>query len=158
MPRCFRTATPHSMALAVDANAPVQQTDTMDIVTARSTAKKWLIRGVAWGLLAFLVGVALYTTATLNYTYSSGERVGFVQKMSKRGWLCKTNEGDLAMVNIAGQPAQMFAFTVRDDKVVQQIESLAGHKLALRYEEHAGIPSSCFGDTRYFVTDVQKAE
>ncbi|MDP9033607.1 MAG: hypothetical protein M3O50_02280 [Myxococcota bacterium] len=130
----------------------------MDTAKARATASKWLLRVLLWAGLAFVVFAGLYTTASLNYTYSSGERVGFVQKMSKRGWVCKTNEGDLAMVNIAGQPAQMFAFTVRDDKIVQQIEALAGHKVALHYEEHAGIPSSCFGDTRYFVTEVQKAE
>ena len=100
----------------------------------------------------------LYTVVTLNYSYSKGERVGFVQKLSKRGWVCKTDEGDLAMVNMAGQQAQMFSFTVRDDQVAKQIEDLSGHRVVLEYEEHKGIPSSCFGDTTYFVTSVRKTD
>ena len=105
-----------------------------------------------------VVGSVLYTLATLNYSYSKGERVGFVQKLSKRGWLCKTEEGDLAMVNMAGQQAQMFSFTVRDDQVAKQIEDFSGHRVVLEYEEHRGIPSSCFGDTTYFVTSVRKTD
>jgi hypothetical protein len=130
----------------------------MDIDSAKKSGKKWLIRLVVGGLLLTVLGSSLYTCATLNYSYSKGERVGFVQKLSKRGWICKTNEGELAMVNMAGQQAEMFYFTVRDDALVQKIESFAGHRVALQYEEHKGIPSSCFGDTTYFVTGATKTE
>ena len=130
----------------------------MDLATAGKNTKKWGLRiGVGAALLA-VVGTGLYTFATLHYTYSNGERVGFVQKLSKRGWVCKTNEGDLAMVNMPGQTAQMFSFTVRDDAVAKQIEDLSGHRVVLEYEEHQGIPSSCFGDTPYFVTSVHKTD
>jgi hypothetical protein len=130
----------------------------MDLKKTGASAKKWAIRVVVGGLLLFIVGFGLYTYATLSYSYSKGERVGFVQKLSQRGWLCKTNEGDLAMVNIAGQQAEIFHFTVRDDAVAKKIETFAGHKVAIQYEEHRGIPSSCFGDTTSFVVDVSKAE
>jgi hypothetical protein len=130
----------------------------MDLKETGAKAKKWGIRLVVGALLLAVVGVGLYTLATLNYAYSKGERVGFVQKISKKGWVCKTDEGELAMVNIAGQQAEIFHFSVRDDEVVKKIESFAGHKVALQYEEHRGIPSSCFGDTTYFVVDVSKAE
>lgn len=130
----------------------------MDLATAGTKAKKLGIRIAIGAVLLVVVGSVLYTVVTLNYSYSKGERVGFVQKLSKRGWLCKTNEGDLAMVNMAGQQAQMFSFTVRDDQVSKQIEDLSGHRVVLEYEEHKGIPSSCFGDTPYFVTAVRKAE
>jgi hypothetical protein len=130
----------------------------MDIATAGAKAKKWTLRIAVGGVLFAIVGGALYTFATLSFSYSKGERVGFVQKLSKRGWLCKTNEGDLAMVNMAGQQAEMFYFTVRDDQVVKQIDDLSGHRVVVDYEEHRGIPSSCFGDTSYFVTGVRKAE
>jgi hypothetical protein len=130
----------------------------MDLKETGAKAKKWAIRLVVGGLLLFVAGFALYTLATLNYSYSKGERVGFVQKLSQRGWLCKTNEGDLAMVNIVGQQAEIFHFTVRDDAVAKKIETFAGHKVALQYEEHRGVPSSCFGDTTSFVVDVSKAE
>jgi hypothetical protein len=130
----------------------------MDIKETGAQAKKWGIRLLIGGSLLAIVGFGLYTFATLSFSYSKGERVGFVQKISKRGWLCKTNEGELAMVNMAGQQAEKFYFTVRDDAVSEKIQSLAGHRVKLQYEEHKGIPTSCFGDTEYFVVDADKAE
>jgi hypothetical protein len=130
----------------------------MDLSKAKATGKRWLRRVIIGVVLLGIIVPVLYTLLTLNYSYSKGERVGFVQKLSKRGWMCKTNEGDLAMVNMAGQPAQMFSFTVRDDAVAKEIESLAGHRVEIHYEEHKGVPSSCFGDTPYFVTDVKKTD
>ncbi len=121
-------------------------------------AKKWGIRILVGGVLVAVLGSALYTFATLNFSYSKGERVGFVQKLSKKGWLCKTNEGELAMVNIVGQQAEKFYFTVRDDALAQKIESFAGHRVALEYEEHKGVPSSCFGDTTYFIVGVNETK
>jgi len=130
----------------------------MDLAKARTEGTKWLAR-IAAGIVALVVvGSSLYVVFTLKFAYSTGERVGFVQKLSKRGWICKTNEGELAMVNMAGQQAQMFFFTVPDDAVVKQIESFAGHRVVLEYEEHRGIPSSCFGDTPYFVVNVKKTD
>jgi hypothetical protein len=130
----------------------------MDLAAAGNKAKKLALRIAVAAVLLLVVGSALYSYATLTFSYSKGERVGFVQKLSKRGWLCKTSEGDLAMVNMAGQQAEIFSFTVRDDQVVKQIEDLAGHRVMLEYEEHRGIPSSCFGETGYFVTGVHKTE
>ncbi len=130
----------------------------MDFKTAGEKAKIVTLRILIGLLVMSVVGSFLYTEATLHYSYSNGERVGFVQKLSKKGWLCKTNEGDLAMVNMPGQPAQMFSFTVPDDAIVGQIEALAGHRVSISYDEHRGIPSSCFGDTAYFVTSVKKAD
>jgi len=128
----------------------------MDLAKIRNEGKKWVRRVGVGVVLLVVVGSSLYTLFTLKFSYSTGERVGFVQKLSKRGWICKTNEGELAMVNMAGQQAQMFFFTVPDDAVVKQIEAFAGHRVLLEYEEHRGIPSSCFGDTEYFVVGVKK--
>lgn len=130
----------------------------MDTKTAAVKAKRIAIRVAIGAVLLGVGGAALYTYGTLHYSYSEGERVGFVQKVSKKGWLCKTDEGELAMANVLGQQAQIFTFTVRDDTIAGQIEALAGHKVSLHYEEHRGIPSTCFGDTTYFVTGVKKAE
>ncbi len=130
----------------------------MDLTKAKAVGHKWLLRvGIGIPLL-FMLGATTYTLFTLNFSYSKGERVGFVQKLSKRGWICKTNEGDLAMVNMAGQQAEIFTFTVPDDKVSKEIEGYAGHRVVLEYEEHRGIPSNCFGDTGYFVVGVKKTE
>ena len=130
----------------------------MDIKETGAKAKKIGIRILLWGTLAAVAGFGLYIYSSLHFSYSSGERVGFVQKLSKRGWLCKTNEGELSMVNMDGQQAEKFYFTVRDDALVQKIESFAGHRVSLQYDEHKGIPSSCFGDTTYFVTSVAKTD
>ncbi len=130
----------------------------MDLTKAKTEGKKWLRRIVIATVLFVVVGSSLYMLFALKFSYSTGERVGFVQKLSKRGWVCKTNEGEMAMVNMAGQQAQMFFFTVRDDAVVTQIEELAGHRVLLEYEEHRGLPTSCFGDTEYFVVHVKKTD
>lgn len=107
-------------------------------------------------LLVLLVAVVGggWILITLNYTYSTGERAGYIQKISKRGWLCKTWEGELAMSVIPGSMPQIFEFTVRDDAVAERVEALSGQRVSLSYEEHPGIPTSCFGDTRYFVVAV----
>ena len=95
-----------------------------------------------------------YTWLTLNWSYSAGERAGYVQKFSKKGWICKTWEGELAMINIPGTLTEKFNFTVHDDLVVKKINDSMGKRVALVYKEHAGVPTSCFGDTGHFVSDV----
>jgi hypothetical protein len=107
------------------------------------------------GLLALVVLVlGLWTLVTLNYTYSSGERAGYVQKISEKGWICKTWEGEIAMANLPGAMPQIFEFSVRDDAIAGEISKLAGQRVSLTYEEHPGIPTSCFGDTPYFIVKV----
>jgi hypothetical protein len=107
------------------------------------------------GLLALVAVVfTLWTVITLNYTYSNGERAGYVQKISQRGWICKTWEGEIAMANLPGAMPQIFEFSVRDEAIARQIEKLAGQRVSLSYEQHPGIPTSCFGDTEYFISKV----
>lgn len=112
-----------------------------------------------WITLVFLILPAAllagYTWVTLHFAYSSGDRAGYIQKISKKGWLCKTWEGELAMVTLPGTVPQIFPFSVRDDSVAHQIQRAAGQRVALTYEEHRGVPTSCFGETKYFVTGVR---
>jgi hypothetical protein len=98
---------------------------------------------------------ALYVWIALNFDYSEGERAGYVQKFSSRGWLCKTWEGELAMVNLPGAMPEIFRFSVRDDTVAQRVNNTLGKRVRLHYEQHKGIPTNCFGETEYFVTDVE---
>ena len=107
-------------------------------------------------LLIPAVIIALWIWVSLGYTYATGERAGFVQKISKKGWLCKTWEGELAMANLPGTMPQIFSFTVRNDSVAHIIEQNAGKQVSLTYEQHRGIPTSCFGETEYFVTRVNR--
>jgi hypothetical protein len=105
-----------------------------------------------------IVVFALYTWSALNWSYSKGERAGYVQKFSLKGWLCKTWEGELAMVNIPGSLTEKFQFTVRDDKIADYINASLGKRVTLSYEQHVGIPTTCFGETQYFVTAVRVVE
>jgi hypothetical protein len=106
-------------------------------------------------LLVAAGGFALYVWITLNYDYADGERAGYVQKFSRKGWICKTWEGELAMVNLPGAMAEIFRFSVRDDAVAKRINDTMGQRVTLHYEQHMGVPTSCFGETDYFVTDVR---
>ena len=99
---------------------------------------------------------ALWTWVALGYTYAVGDRAGYIQKISKKGWLCKTWEGELAMANLPVTMPQIFAFTVRNDSIAQVIEQNAGKQVSLTYEQHRGVPTSCFGETEYFVTSVHR--
>ena len=107
-------------------------------------------------LLIPAVIVALWIWVSLGYTYSSGERAGYVQKISKKGWICKTWEGELAMANLPGTMPQIFVFTVRNDSIAKVIEQNAGKQVSLTYDQHRGVPTSCFGDTEYFVIGVHR--
>ena len=123
----------------------------------RRTGGKLLLGLIVLFLL--VAGIfAAYTWVTLTISYSEGDRAGYVQKFSRKGWLCKTWEGELAMVNLPGTMPELFAFTVRDDKVAAQINQTLGQRVALTYEEHRGVPSRCFGETGYFVTGVRALE
>lgn len=102
--------------------------------------------------------IALWMTIALHWSYSRGERAGFIQKFSQKGWVCKTWEGELAMVNIPGTAQEKFPFTVRDDSVAAQIAKVMGSRVAISYEQHKGVPGSCFGETEYFVTKVQAVQ
>ena len=109
-----------------------------------------------------IVVIALLVTAwfwaALSWSFSTGERAGWVQKLSNKGWLCKTWEGELALVSLPGSTAEKFLFTVRDDAVAQSITKFIGKRVALHYEEKVGLPTTCFGETRYFVTGVTLSE
>jgi hypothetical protein len=117
--------------------------------------RKLVIAGV---LLVPLLGFALYTWGALTWSYSSGERAGYVQKFSKKGWICKTWEGELAMVSIPGTMSEKFLFTVRDDSIARRINAEMGKRVSLTYQQHLGIPTTCFGETQYFVVAVKAVE
>ena len=109
---------------------------------------------IAAVLIAIALLVAGYFLIVFNWSYSEGERAGWIQKFSNKGWLCKTWEGELAMVSMPGSMSEKFFFTVWDDATAEQINKVMGKRVSLHYEEKVGIPTSCFGETRYYVTKV----
>jgi hypothetical protein len=128
--------------------------ETISMETKKSRMLPWTM------VILFIVigGFVLYTWAALTWSFSTGERAGYVQKLSKRGWLCKTWEGEIAMVSMPGTVSEKFTFSVRSDTVAEQINRAAGKRVVLLYEQHKGIPTSCFGETEYFITDVRIVE
>jgi hypothetical protein len=117
-----------------------------------------LNRVAKFGLILIIVSallISLYLFAALHFSYSEGERAGFVQKLSKKGWLCKTWEGELALVSMPGAVPEKFYFTVQDDKIAELINKQVGTRVALVYAQHKGLFNSCFGETEYFVTDIK---
>lgn len=120
-----------------------------------SRSQRRIIAGVV--LLPVIVFTA-YAWMAMSWSYSSGERAGYVQKFSKKGWICKTWEGELAMVSLPGTMPEKFFFTVRSDSVAARINSSLGKRVALSYNQHLGIPTSCFGETGYWVVDSRLVE
>ena len=115
-----------------------------------------------WGLLALvliLIVPALvfgaWAWVTLNYSYSKGDRAGYIQKLSRKGWLCKTWEGELAMVNLPGAMPEIFRFSVRSDSVARLLQKNIGKRVSIAYEEHRGVPTSCFAETSYYITNMR---
>jgi hypothetical protein len=112
-------------------------------------------------LLAVFVGLpavafALWSWVALSWTYSEGDRAGYVQKFSHKGWICKTWEGELSMVNIPGAAQERWMFSVRSDSIAEVIKQHMGNRVSLTYEEKRGLPTSCFGETNHFVTGVRR--
>lgn len=113
-------------------------------------------------VLTTLVVIALLATAWfwifLSWNYSIGERAGWIQKFSQKGWICKTWEGEMAMVTMPGTAQEKFLFTVRDDAVADRINKVMGKRVSLHYEEKVGLPTSCFGETRHYVNNITAVE
>jgi hypothetical protein len=119
-----------------------------------SRAWRGLKRLVFLSFLAAAALAGLYIWAASTFTYSAGERAGYVQKFSKKGWLCKTWEGELAMATIPGSMPEVFAFSLHDEQVATEINKRLGERVTLVYEQHLGLPS-CWGETSYWVTGVK---
>jgi hypothetical protein len=122
--------------------------------SSRRSSPRRGMRVLTMFIVAAVAGIALWTWLTLSWAYSDGERAGVLQKFSRKGWLCKTQEGEIAQYLVAGISPQMWLFSVRDASVAAQLDRAVGHRVQLHYTEHPGVPSSCFADTRFFVDRV----
>jgi hypothetical protein len=108
--------------------------------------------------IVVLVPIFVFTVwafIALHFTYSSGHRAGFLQKFSHRGWLCKTWEGEIQLTALPGAAPEIFSFSVRSDSIAQEMNKYVGQRVDLQYAQHKGVPTSCFGDTEYFIDGVR---
>ena len=102
-----------------------------------------------------VLGTMAWVWGALRFSYSDGERAGYVQKFSRKGWVCKTWEGELALVSLPGSAVEKFHFTVYDEATANEIQqAMVGKRVTLHYEEKVGLPTSCFGETRHYVNKV----
>lgn len=120
----------------------------------RNKVLTWLAAVVA----LLLIGCMGYVWIALHWSFASGERIGFIQKISQKGWVVKTWEGELQLMSVPGAAPEKFLFSVREDAVAEKINAVAGKKVALSYEQHKGVPTTLFGETEYFVTSVRVLE
>ncbi len=146
--------------MADETEYPKRGYDTKDVEAMREEQPVRQRR--PWGKIALLSIIvvpamlfALWAWITLTYTYSEGDRAGYLLKFDDKGWLCKTWEGELTLANIPGAVPDVFAFSVRDDRVAAELQRHIGNRVSVRYEEHRGVPTSCFGETDFFVVDVR---
>ena len=87
-------------------------------------------RSFFWGsLIGALILIGLYTMFMLWWSYSEGERAGVLQKFSKRGWICKTYEGEVAQYIVGGVAPQIWNFSVRDPLVAEQLHKTVGQQV-----------------------------
>jgi hypothetical protein len=108
-------------------------------------------------LFLFFIGAA-YLLVAFNYSYSDGNRAGYIQKFSHKGWICKTYEGEMAMTTVPGVAPILWVFSVRDEKVASLLMQAMGKRLVLHYKEYRYLPTTCFGETAYFVDHIEVTE
>ena len=137
--------------------------DTSNMTDNKSAAAKksgwrWLWYVMLIIVVVPLIGFATWVWGTLHLAYSSGERSGYIQKISNKGWVCKTWEGELAMTTSPGTAPQIFAFSVRDAGVAHQLMELDGKRAVINYEQHRFVPTNCFGETEYYVTGAKEVQ
>ena len=123
-----------------------------------SAIARWLKRFLLFAIVASIVVAALYLAFALNWSYAEGERAGYLQKLSHKGWICKTYEGELAMSSVPGLAPIMWNFSVRDEAVAKKINAQLGKKIVVHYREYRNLPTNCFGETAYFVDALVSTE
>lgn len=105
-----------------------------------------------------VIGLVGWTFFTLSWAYSEGERAGVLQKFSKKGWICKTYEGELALYVVGGVAPQIWHFSTRDEQLAEKLLKAVGEQVRLHYSEHRGVPTNCFAETPYFAESFEVVE
>ena len=132
--------------------------DTPEVAKPSWRRRHWRLITLLLVIIIPAVVLSLWAWATLGYAYSSEDRSGYVQNIARRGWLCKTWEGELAMMNQPGAMPEIFKFTVRNDSLAKLLENNLGKRVTVTREEHRGVPTSCFGETEDYITNVRASE
>ena len=143
------------MADDIDRDVPPAAPSSADSAPPPRRRRRWGRRILAAVILIPVLVLSVWTAIAVNWSYSRGYRSGYIQKFSKKGFICKTWEGELAIVNVPGSQPEIFQFTVKNDSVAKLLQGAMGDRVTLEYAQHLGIPFSCFGDTQYFVEGIK---
>ena len=128
----------------------------LSIMPIRAALRRhWIATAVSLIIGIPIVVFLVWSTITLSYVYSKGERAGYLQKISRKGWLCKTWEGELQLTPVPGTVPEKFVFSARSDSIADLLNKHNGERVVLTYEQHKGVPSSCFGETEYYIVGVR---
>jgi hypothetical protein len=119
--------------------------------------RHWIVTTLIVVVVLPVIGFTMWTESALHYTYSSGTRAGYLQKISRKGWICKTWEGEIQLIAIPGSAPEKFIFSTRSDSIAEVLTKLNGEKVVVDYQQHKGVPLSCFGETEYFVVGARVA-
>jgi hypothetical protein len=111
-------------------------------------------------ILVIILGLAFYWK--FSFTYSEGYRAGLLQKFSYKGYIFKTNEGELILSSVESNKnvalaSEKFFFSVTDKKVAARLNECQGRLIVVHYCEKKGA-LIWRGDTRYIVDSVRIAQ
>ena len=115
-------------------------------------------RIMIWLLVIVIAMLAAWAAFSLSWAYSEGDRAGVLQKFSRKGWLCKTYEGELALYIVGGVAPQIWHFSTRDEALAKQLANAVGNNIQVHYTEHRGVPTNCFAETPYFARSFRVVE
>ena len=140
-----------------------------DIADTKSQIGKSIDSGVAkakrftkrllWAIMGLVIIVIIGFFLWANYTYSEGTRAGDLIKISKKGYVFKTHEGQLKLGGIDLENrneglSDTWSFSVKAHEIVDHLEKLQGQKVVLRYKEiNYALPWQ--GDTKYFIIGIE---
>ena len=105
-------------------------------------------------LSAIIAILIIYFLFIYYVTYSEGYRSGELIKISHKGVVFKTWEGEISQ---GVSEAQTFVFSVENSEkeVINSLKEMQGETVKLTYKERfATFP--WLGDTKYFITKVEK--
>lgn len=120
---------------------------------------RMLKRIMYWFIFLLILFIAGFIYWKYFFTYSDGYRAGLLQKFSRKGTIFKTYEGEIILSSVQSNKdvvlaSEKFFFSVSNDKIVKQLDSIQGRFVVIHYREKNGV-LPWRGDSRYLVDSVR---
>ncbi len=140
-------------------NPPVPNTGNAPVRKKANRFVRFMKRILYWFVGIVVIVLAVFIYWKYIFTYSDGYRAGLLQKFSRKGTIFKTYEGEMILSSVQSNKdivlaSEKFLFSVNDDAIVQQLDSVQGHFIIVHYREKNGtLPWR--GESRYLVDSVR---